>query len=222
MIYLIAQYAVVFLLAGLFGFLLGRWWARRSYVDVTESYETISRAAADAPWDRVWSRFDGVDQTVRGIVREELAALPQPEIPKVDLGGIESQLRTLEQRVANLPQPSEVDLDPLSKSIQDVDARIAALPAPRTPEPVNLAPLDHRIAAVEQAVACGGVALAIGRFTSDQGGRGAGVLVLGAGACLLLVGATWDLVAAWRTSGGGAGSDAAGPSPALVGRIMHV
>jgi predicted flap endonuclease-1-like 5' DNA nuclease len=152
MIYLIAQYAVVFLLAGLFGFLLGRWWARRSYVDVTESYETISRAAADAPWDRVWSRFDGVDQTVRGIVREELAALPQPEIPKVDLGGIESQLRTLEQRVANLPQPSEVDLDPLSKSIQDVDARIAALPAPRTPEPVNLAPLDHRIAAVEQAV----------------------------------------------------------------------
>lgn len=72
--------------------------------------------------------------------------------------------------------------------------------------------MDLAGAAVEQAVACGGVALAIGRFTSDQGGRGAGVLVLGAGACLLLVGATWDLVAAWRTSGGGAGSDAGGPS----------
>ncbi len=152
MLYLVAQYAIIFLLAGLFGFLLGRWWARRSYVDVTESYETISRAAANAPWDRVWSRFDSLDQTVRGIVKEELAAIPQPVIPEVDLSSMESQLGSLEQRVANLPQPAEVNLEPLSKSIKDVDTRIAALPTPKTPERVDLGPLTERTERLETLI----------------------------------------------------------------------
>ncbi len=152
MFYLIAQFAILFLLAGLFGFFLGRWWARRSYVDVTESYETISRAAADAPWDRVWSRFDGMNQTVRGIVKEELAALPQPEIPEINLGGIESRLGALEQSVASLPKPPTVDLDPLRKGIKDVDTRIAALPIPKTPEPVDLGPLTQRTERLEALI----------------------------------------------------------------------
>lgn len=152
MIYLIAQFAILFLLAGLFGFLLGRWWARRSYVDVTESYATISRAAADAPWDRVWSRFDGLDRTVRGIVKEEIAALPQPEIPEVDLGGIESQLGVLAQTVANLPKPPTVDLDPINRRIKDVDARIAALPTPETPARVDLGPLNQRTERLEALI----------------------------------------------------------------------
>ncbi len=152
MIYLIAQFAVIFLLAGLFGFLLGRWWSRRSYVDVTESYEAMSRAAANAPWDRISARFDGLGPTLRGIVNEEIAALPQPEIPKVNLAGIESQLAALEQRVANLPEPPVVNLDPLRKGIMDVDARIAALPRPATPEPVDLGPLTERTESLEALV----------------------------------------------------------------------
>jgi hypothetical protein len=61
--------------------------------------------------------------------------------------------------------------------------------------------LDLAGGAVEQMAAWGAVALAIGRFTSDQGG-GTGALVVGAGAGLLLVGASWDLVAAWRAPDG--------------------
>ena len=152
MIYLIAQFAIVFLLAALFGFLLGRWWSRRSYVDVTASYEAMSRAAASAPWDRVWARFDDLDPTLRGVVKEELAALPKPEIREVNLGGIESHLAALEQRVANLPEPPAVNLDLLRKSIMDVDERIAALPRPETPEPIDLRPVTERTERLETLV----------------------------------------------------------------------
>jgi len=159
MTYLIAQYAILFALAALFGFLLGRWWVRRSFVDVTESYETISRAAANAPWDRVMAGFDGIDQTMRGsveelrgIVQEEISALPKPEIPEVDLGGIHAQLGFLEQKLADIPQPQTVDLDPVKNSIADVSARIAALPTPDTPEPVNLDPLNQRVDSLESLI----------------------------------------------------------------------
>ena len=152
MLYLIAQYAILFLLTGFFGFMLGRWWARRSYVDVTESFESISRAAANAPWDRVWSRLDGMEQSVRGIVKEEIAALPQPEIPRVDLSGIHSQLAVLQQTVADLPTPPIINLDPLAKRIADVDARIASLPRPQAPERIDLSPLIRRMEALETAV----------------------------------------------------------------------
>ena len=68
-------FTVVFLLAALCGFLIGRWSVRRSFVDVTESYETISRAAAgDVPWDMLWARFDTVDVNTRLIIQEELDA----------------------------------------------------------------------------------------------------------------------------------------------------
>ena len=72
-------FTVIFLLAALFGFLIGRWSVRRSFVDVTESYETLSKAAAsDVPWDMLWARFDTVDVNTRLIMQEELdARLPK-------------------------------------------------------------------------------------------------------------------------------------------------
>jgi hypothetical protein len=72
---LLMGFTAVFLLAAFFGFLLGRWSIRRRFVDVTASYETISKAAAgDVPWDMVWARFDTVDVNTRLIIQEELDA----------------------------------------------------------------------------------------------------------------------------------------------------
>ena len=43
------------------------------FVDVTESYEALSKAAAsDVPWDMLWARFDTVDVNTRLIMQEEL------------------------------------------------------------------------------------------------------------------------------------------------------
>ncbi|MGD2167007.1 MAG: hypothetical protein PVF63_02805 [Gammaproteobacteria bacterium] len=72
---LLAEFTIVFVFAALCGFVIGRWSVRRKFVDVTESYETISKAAAgDVPWDMLWARFDSLDVNVRLIVREELDA----------------------------------------------------------------------------------------------------------------------------------------------------
>jgi len=68
-------FVAVFVLAAVFGFMLGRWSVRRSFVDVTQSYETIAKAAeSDVPWDMLWARFDSVDVNMRRIVQEELDA----------------------------------------------------------------------------------------------------------------------------------------------------
>ena len=69
------QFIAIFALAALFGFLLGRWSVQRSFVDVTESWEALKKAAeGDVPWDMLWARFDSVDVSVRRIVQEELDA----------------------------------------------------------------------------------------------------------------------------------------------------
>jgi hypothetical protein len=75
-------FTVIFLLAALFGFLIGRWSVQRSFVDVTESYETLSKAAAsDVPWDMLWARFDTVDVNTRLIMQEELDARLPKRLP---------------------------------------------------------------------------------------------------------------------------------------------
>ena len=116
MIYLIAKYALLLLLAALCGFLLGRWWVRRSFVDVTESYETMSKAASAAPWERLWQRLDQSEARTREIVGEELRALPQPK-------------------------PEQVDLAPLRKGIDEFTMDIREILASRKPKAPDFSPL---------------------------------------------------------------------------------
>lgn len=72
---LMIGFSAVFLIAALCGFVIGRWSVRRRFIDVTDSYETISKAAAgEVPWDMLWARFDTVDVNTRLIIREELEA----------------------------------------------------------------------------------------------------------------------------------------------------
>ena len=70
-----AEFAGIFLLAALCGFVIGRWSIRRRFVDVSHSYEVMAKAAAgEVPWDMLWARFDTVDVNMRLIMREELEA----------------------------------------------------------------------------------------------------------------------------------------------------
>ena len=74
------EFIAVFVAVAVLAFVLGRWTVRRTFVDVTDAYETIEKAAAsDVPWDMLWARFDSLDVTVRRIIREELDATGTPE-----------------------------------------------------------------------------------------------------------------------------------------------
>ena len=67
------EFVLIFVVVTVLAFLFGRWTVRRTFVDVTDAYVTVEKAAAsDVPWDMLWARFDSLDVTVRMIVREEL------------------------------------------------------------------------------------------------------------------------------------------------------
>lgn len=139
MTYLLAKYAVIFLLAAFLGFLLGRWSIRRSFVDVTESYQTISRAATnEVPWDSLWARFDSLDTNVRMIVKDELDSRPFPRIPEPDLTPITQRIVDLDTRVADMPVPSKQDLGPLNDRLKIIEAHITKLSQPTSVPPQSL------------------------------------------------------------------------------------
>lgn len=173
MTYLIVKFLLLLLLATLFGFLLGRWWVRRQFVDVSESYEGFKRsaeAADSAPWGDLFSRFDGLEPAMRKSVRSELDAQPAIEFPTVDLSGIDAKLRQVDARFNDIPVPEPVDLSATHQQIaalkESIDAipvpkavdlsatndkvraleeAIRAMPLPKDPEPVDLAPVNDRL-----------------------------------------------------------------------------
>ncbi|MEO1175134.1 MAG: hypothetical protein AAFX94_24225, partial [Myxococcota bacterium] len=94
MIYLILKLVVFLILAALLGFLLGRWWVRRQYRDVTEEYHRLARLP-----EELSQRFDAL---------EALAKEPR-------LGSVTSQLEGLETAIAELPGP--VDFQPVNSRL---------------------------------------------------------------------------------------------------------
>ena len=149
MIFLVARIVVLLLLAALFGFLLGRWWLRRSFVDVTESYEAMAAAASDAPWNQLWTKFDELDGRIN--------TLPKPEKPvAVDFGPTNRRIEQIEAAIANLPKPEKpaaVDFGPTNRRIEQIEAAIANLPKPEKPAAVDFGPTNRRIEQIEAAIA---------------------------------------------------------------------
>jgi len=178
MAYLIAKYCGVFLLASVLGIFIGRWSVRRLFVDVTDSYQTLSRsslAAEDAPWDEIRARFDDINGNVRTIVRNEFRANPYPEIPRAFFEKIENSIANISNAIKEIPEPEKVDLSGFSSELSKINAtlvglsdhsgvndlsetvrrlsdEVAAIPAPQTPIPVNLAPLEEKVVSLKQAV----------------------------------------------------------------------
>jgi len=157
MIYLIAKIAVLLLLAAVCGFLLGRWWIRRSFVDVTESYETISQAASTAQWHDLWNRFDDSEKRMRQIVKEELRGLPQAEL-KVDLDPLRDRIAALDSSISSMPAPeapAPVDLTPMTRCIDRIESLAKSMNDHSKLEPqktVDLVPLHEGIAALDARI----------------------------------------------------------------------
>ncbi|MFK7914956.1 MAG: hypothetical protein AB8B93_13650 [Pseudomonadales bacterium] len=173
MIYLLAKYTLLFLMSLVLGVLLGRWWIRRSYVDVTERYAELSEGqrAEDGGWNKLWGRLDVLDGGIEPKISSALAGLPAT--PSVDLSGVEQRLKGLEQRLDRIPKPqpqAPVDLSEIlnrlgamESTIGSMDQRVADLntravatvadPSPAAePATVDLSPIGERIADLERYV----------------------------------------------------------------------
>ncbi len=129
MFYLILKYTFLFVLAALFGFLFGRWWAKRSFIDVTHDYAARARGGA-APWDKLCKRIDAMEASVREI---------------------RSDLPTgLEVLQGNLTEPVQQGFSSLLGALADLDDHIRSQPAQAGA--VDLEPLEWRLAALEEAL----------------------------------------------------------------------
>lgn len=138
MIYLLAKYTFLFLLTAILGFVLGYWFSRRNFEDVSESYEDLRKANArsDADdWSRLWDRLD---------------ALPKPK--DTDLSGVLQGISGVQAAVSNLPAPEPVDLEPIETRLDSLTERVRKFPLPIVPEPVDFKPLHDELSALHKDI----------------------------------------------------------------------
>ena len=149
MIYLIAKYAILFLLATLLGMFLGNWWARRRIVDVTETFESLaSRSKHDeAAWEKLWNYFGAIANRMDGLDKK-VAAIPAPK--EVSFADVNARVDRVGMMLKQLPVPEPVNFAPLQERIGAVESLIQRMPRPEKPEPVDLTPVHDRIRNVEQ------------------------------------------------------------------------
>lgn len=164
MTYLLAKYTVLFLLTALLGFVLGYWFSRRKFVDVSESYEDLRKANArsDASqWDRLWKQLDSIPapkETDLTPVHEQLtgittavSSLPRPE--PVSFASVESRLDSLQESIRGIPappQPKDPDLRPLIERLDNLERDVKEIPTVETHAPVDLAPVTSQLSSIEQ------------------------------------------------------------------------
>lgn len=169
MAYLIAKFALLLLLACALGAILGYWWCRRQFVDVTESHHSLLTAHDDAKaqWSLLSQRLDqldaGIEPTVRSVMTElpappdvdlqpilnsvgrvgdQVGAIKIPEPEPVDLTMFEGSLAELKGMVASIriPGPETVDLSALQRGFEELKAQVAAIHVPES-APVDLDPV---------------------------------------------------------------------------------
>lgn len=116
MTYLLAKYALLFLVALISGFLFGRWMTGKSFIDVSDNYEDLRDAATrsdSAQWERLWGRLD---------------ALPsQLEMEPVDITPIRDQLGTIEKQIRAKPRPQDVNLAPVDERLGAIELELTRL-----------------------------------------------------------------------------------------------
>lgn len=160
MTYLLAKYTLLFLLTALFGFVLGYWFSRRNFVDVSESFEDLRKAnnrSDSINWDRLWTQLKTIPEPMEtdlsGVhqqldeVSTAISALPKPE--PISFASVEKRLDSLGKDVRAIPvplMPAPVDLAPVTGTLRTLETRVNALARPQS---VDLAPLDQRLNAIE-------------------------------------------------------------------------
>ena len=138
MTYLLAKYTLLFLLAAALGFVLGYWFSRRNFEDVSESFEDLRKAnqrSDDENWNRLWAH---------------LKAMPKPV--ETDLSNVYNRLDGVTTAVSQIPTPEPVDLQPLVDRINSLDNDIKAIPVPPKPQPLDLSPVTGKIEALQSAL----------------------------------------------------------------------
>jgi hypothetical protein len=175
--YLLAKIVVLLALAAVCGFLLARWWLRRSYVEVTEEYSRLLAGSVVAEEIRrgFGTRLEALEKSVGAIRPPDLRPITMKleglekaaaSYRSPDLGPIESRLDAfglLGERMASLEEavaqakPEAPDLGPLAERLEGVERAVASFRSP------DLAPiksrldafslLGERMASLEEAVA---------------------------------------------------------------------
>lgn len=163
MTYLLAKYVLVFTLAALSGFVLGRWLTKRSYVDVSDSYEVLRNSAGrfdQALWSKLWSRLDEISEqrevNLSGVSArlDSLAyAITNLSTPVLkgdgDSASVVAELASLRKEIRGLPvieTHEPIDVEPIRAQIVSLEQRVNAIPRSR---PVDLGPINERLAAFE-------------------------------------------------------------------------
>ncbi|MEN7341415.1 MAG: hypothetical protein AAAFM81_00675 [Pseudomonadota bacterium] len=177
--YLLAKFAIIFLLAALLGFALGYWWSRRRLIDVTESYSALVQQRSDdeARWNTLNERVSGIGDDLAPRFQSAIAGIPAPDFPTTDLSGLERSLSklqadfdafeipkpaptdlsgltadvaTLAGKVSSIRMPS-LDLSDVVSRIDSLAARIDAIKIPE-PAPTDLSGIERQLVAVSGAV----------------------------------------------------------------------
>jgi predicted flap endonuclease-1-like 5' DNA nuclease len=128
----------LFLLASALGFILGHWWSRRNFVDVSESYEDLRKATEQtdaANWEQLWKRLD---------------SLPEPK--ETDLSPVFERLDGVHNAVGNIPKPDTVDLAPVQSRLESLGGLIGSIPVPVAPKDPDFRPLVDRIEKLESGI----------------------------------------------------------------------
>jgi len=136
-IYLLAKYALLFLLVAMSSYMFGSWMTRRKFVDVSESYEAMRSAGSEdaESWERLWSRLD---------------SLPKPA--NVDFSGVTKRLDILEAAINSIPQPEPVSLESIEIGLRDVKKTVGSIPIPLSQKPISLDPISHKLADLDNNV----------------------------------------------------------------------
>jgi len=166
MIYLLAKYTLLFLLTTLLGFVLGYWYSRRNFVDVSESFEDLRKAndrSDSMQWDRLWTQLNAIPEpkepNFSGVyerldnVSDAVSSLPKPE--PVSFAAVESRLDSLGKEIKAIPVPAipaPVDLQPVQNHLSSLRSAIKEIPAVETHAPVDLAPVINKLGTLEQRV----------------------------------------------------------------------
>lgn len=166
MMYLLAKYALLFVLTALLGFVLGYWFSRRNIVDVSESFEDLRKAndrSDSVNWDRLWKHLDAIpapkETDLSGVferidsVSNVVSSLPKPE--RVSFAAVESRLDGLANDIKSIPvakMPAPVNLQPVQNEMGSLRNAIKDLPKVETHAPVDLAPLTSKLGLLEQRI----------------------------------------------------------------------
>lgn len=162
MIYLLAKYTLLFLLASALGFALGYWWSRRNFSDVSESYDDLRKAAErddSDKWSLLWNRLDTLPEPLEAdlsgvfqrldTVSTSINQIPRPE--KTDMQGVETRLDALAKKVADIPAPA--DVTPLTKRMDALEKAVRDIPQPPQPKDIDLKPLNAELASIKSKIA---------------------------------------------------------------------